>query len=97
MLDTDNINSLSDFNRNAREHIERLKESGDPEILTVNGKAELVVQDAAAYQELLKKAQFAETVKAIRAGMKAHERGEGKRMRKVLEEIAAEVGFSLDE
>lgn len=53
MLDLNNIHSLSDFNRNSKEHIERLKESGEPEVLTVNGKAELVVQDAESYQELL--------------------------------------------
>lgn len=31
----------------------RLRRSGRPEVLTINGKAELVVQDAAAYQRLL--------------------------------------------
>jgi hypothetical protein len=31
----------------------RIKLSGRREVLTINGKAELVVQDAAAYQRLL--------------------------------------------
>ncbi len=95
MLDLNNIHSLSDFNRNSREHIERLKKSGEPEVLTVNGKAELVVQDAESYQELLKKAEFADTTAAIHRGMKAHSRGEGKNMRKALEDIAHEAGFEL--
>ena len=34
MLNLTNIHSLSDFNRNSKEHIERLKESGEPEVLT---------------------------------------------------------------
>lgn len=97
MLDITQISSLSDFNRNTREHIDRLKESGAPEVLTVNGKAEVVIQDAEAYQELVTKAEFAEAVKSIRAGMQAHERGEGKKLRKVLEDIAEQAGFSLDE
>jgi hypothetical protein len=47
------IASLTDFHRNSRAHWLRLKQSGRPEVLTINGKAELVVQDAAAYQRLL--------------------------------------------
>jgi len=47
------IASLTDFHRNSRAHLKRLKLSGRPEVLTINGKAELVVQDAVAYQRLL--------------------------------------------
>jgi hypothetical protein len=47
------IASLTDFHRNSTTHCKRLKQSGRPELLTVNGKAVLVVQDAAAYQRLL--------------------------------------------
>lgn len=96
MLDLSNIHSLSDFNRNSKDHIERLKESGEPEVLTVNGKAELVVQDAESYQELLRKAEFADTVSAVHRGMKTHAQSGGKSMRKALEDLAAETGFSLE-
>jgi PHD/YefM family antitoxin component YafN of YafNO toxin-antitoxin module len=47
------ICSLTDFQRNTKSHLRRLKTSGRPEVLTVNGKAELIVQDAAAYEEML--------------------------------------------
>ena len=47
------IASLTDFHRNSTAHCRRLKSSGRPQVLTVNGKAVLVVQDAAAYQRLL--------------------------------------------
>ena len=54
MLDLANdIRSLSDFKRNTVALLDRLRETGGPLVLTVNGKAELVVQDAAAYQALL--------------------------------------------
>jgi prevent-host-death family protein len=33
--------------------MKRLKKTGKPVVLTVNGKAEVVVQDASAYQRLL--------------------------------------------
>ena len=51
------IASLTDFHRNSTLHCKRLKQSGRPEVLTVNGKAILVVQDAAAYQRLLEAAE----------------------------------------
>ena len=47
------IQSLSTFKRNTNELISQMKETGNPIVLTVNGKAELVVQDAVAYQQLL--------------------------------------------
>jgi hypothetical protein len=53
------IASLTDFHRNSTIHCKRLKLSGRPEVLTVNGKAVLVVQDAVAYQRLLETAERA--------------------------------------
>ena len=53
MIDLRNIYSLSDFQRNTREHVRRLKRTRRPQVLTINGRAELVVQDAGSYQELL--------------------------------------------
>ena len=53
MLDTRNIYPLSDFQRNTKDFISQLKESQKPIVLTVNGKAAVVVQDAESYQELL--------------------------------------------
>ncbi len=58
-LSTD-IHSLSDFKRNTSEYMERMKKSGHPLILTIHGKAELVVQDAANYQRLLELAERGE-------------------------------------
>jgi len=47
------ITSLSNFQRNTRDLVQRLRDTGRPLVLTVNGRAELVVQDAASYQYLL--------------------------------------------
>ena len=49
----EDIGSLTDFNRNTKAHLKRLRRTGRPELLTVNGKAEVVVQSASAYQRLL--------------------------------------------
>lgn len=69
MIHTQNIHSLTDFQRNASGHIKRLKESGLPEVLTVKGRAELVVQTADAYQALLDRLELFESAAAITRGM----------------------------
>lgn len=78
MVNLKDIYSLSDFQRKTREHIRRLKRTRRPEVLTVNGKAEVVVQDARSYQELLDALDEAQAVAGIRAGLESMERGEGR-------------------
>jgi ribosomal protein L17 len=53
MIRSEDITSLTDFAKNTKAHINRLKRTGRPELLTVNGKAEVVVQNASAYQRLI--------------------------------------------
>lgn len=55
MIRIQDILSLTEFHRHSRKHIARLHATGRPEVLTVNGKAALVVQDAGSYQELLER------------------------------------------
>jgi PHD/YefM family antitoxin component YafN of YafNO toxin-antitoxin module len=87
VIKLEDIVSLSDFQRNTREHIRRLRESGRPEVLTINGKAELVVQDAQSYQALLDALDHAEAVAGIRRGLESIARGEGEDARVALEEL----------
>jgi prevent-host-death family protein len=47
------IDSLSEFKRNTKEFIARLKKTGSPVVLTINGKAAVVVQDASAFQKVI--------------------------------------------
>ena len=53
MIRPEDIGSLTDFARNTKAHVKRLRRTGRPELLTVNGKAEVVVQNAVAYQRLI--------------------------------------------
>jgi PHD/YefM family antitoxin component YafN of YafNO toxin-antitoxin module len=89
MISIRDIHSLTDFQRRTRNHIARLKETGRPEVLTVNGKAEVVVQDAEAYQALLDKVEAAEAIIGIQRGLESMERGEGRPASEVLAEIRA--------
>ena len=75
MIQTQNIHSLTDFQRNTSGHIKRLQASGMPEVLTVKGRAELVVQSAESYQALLSKLELYESATAIDRGIKDMEAG----------------------
>jgi prevent-host-death family protein len=69
------VDSLSEFKRNTAEFIKRLEKTGAPVLLTVNGKAKLVVQDAASYQRIRELLDQAETIEAIRQGLEDVARG----------------------
>ena len=72
MLDLANdIRSLSDFKRNTVDLLDRIRKTGNPMVLTVNGKAELVVQDAEASQALLDRVETLEGIQRGVADVKA--------------------------
>ena len=60
MINLDNIHSLTDFKRNVKQFLERIKTTKSPLVLTVNGRAEVVVQDASAFQEMIDKLERTE-------------------------------------
>lgn len=94
MIDIRQIHSLTDFIRNHKTHVQRLKETHIPEVLTVNGKAELVVLDVESFQEMIKKIDQIETIAAIKEGLAAAERGEMKPAEQVFAEIRAKYDLS---
>ncbi len=87
------INSLSNFKRNTTEFMQQLKETGQPIVLTVNGKAELVVQDAESYQKLLELVERLTTIAAIKVGLDEMKAGKGQ----PIEEAFKDIRKSLDE
>ena len=93
MLDAREIHSLTDFLRNHKAHVARLKETGTPEVLTVNGRAEVVIQDVGSYQELLNRLHRMETIAAIREGIASAERGELVPAEQVFTEMKARYGL----
>ncbi len=81
------IHPLTDFLRNAKAHIAHLKETGAPEVLTVNGKAEVVVLDAASYQAMLDRLERADLVDSSRLAMTQMNNGEGISLEALEEEL----------
>jgi len=68
MIRVENIHSLSDFQRNTSQHLKQMKESGQPVVLTINGKAELVVQSTEGYQAMLSQIELYESALAAQRG-----------------------------
>lgn len=90
MLDLANdIRSLSDFKRNTVDLLDRIRKTGNPMVLTINGKAELVVQDAEAYQALLDRV---ETLEGIRRGVADVKAGRTKPAQKVFARLHRKHG-----
>ena len=97
MIRLRDICSLTDFQRKAKEHIKRLKRTGRPEVLTVQGKAEIVVQDAEAYEKLLDQVDRAEAIESIQRGLDSVARGEGRPISEALESIRKKHDISCQD
>jgi prevent-host-death family protein len=94
MIDLREVQSVTEFQRNLKGYVARLKEKKTPLVLTVNGRAELIVQDAESYQQLLDRLERAETVAAIRKGMQQFGRGEGIPLKQAERRLRKRHGFS---
>jgi PHD/YefM family antitoxin component YafN of YafNO toxin-antitoxin module len=84
---------LSDFTRDADAAIQRLKASGQPEVLTVDGKPAVIVQDVESYQKLLDELDRAQAIEGIRRGLESAARGEGIPIEEAFAELRAKYGI----
>ncbi len=90
---TRDIHSLTDFKRRTGEFVEQMKRTGNALVLTVNGKAELVVQDAESYQKLLELKDRAEAIEGIRKGLESMKAGRTQPAKEALEELRKKHGI----
>jgi PHD/YefM family antitoxin component YafN of YafNO toxin-antitoxin module len=94
MLDiTRDIQSLTTFRRRSGDFMKQLRKSKRPVILTVDGKAAAIVQDAVGYQRLLDIAARADAREGIRQGIEDERQGKGRPARKFLAEFAKKHGI----
>ncbi|NER34212.1 MAG: type II toxin-antitoxin system Phd/YefM family antitoxin [Oscillatoria sp. SIO1A7] len=95
MLDlAKDVESLTNFKRNTASYLERIKESRRPLVLTVDGKAEVVVQDAESYQKLLELVDSIEAIEGIQAGLNAVREGRIFPAKQSLKELKQKHGIS---
>lgn len=91
MIDLREIKSVTDFQKNIRSYIQKLRGSGTPMVLTVNGKAELVVQDAESYQRLLDELERARFTAAVNKGVQEMQAGLGRDAEEALTDLRARL------
>ena len=91
MFDPSDINTLTDFQRNTKAFIGRLRQSGRPEVLTVNGRPALIVQDAAAFERMIEEHYRAYLVEAGRVGIEQMEAGKTRPWKDAKRDIRARV------
>ena len=95
MLDiTTDIQPLTTFRRSSADFMKQLRKSKRPIVLTVNGKAAAVVQDAEAYQRLLDIAASADAEEGIRQGLDDERKGKTRPVRQFFSEFEAMHGIS---
>jgi PHD/YefM family antitoxin component YafN of YafNO toxin-antitoxin module len=92
-IDAREVYSLSEFQRNAKKMIAHLKEHRKPLLLTVNGSAEVVVMDAAEYQEYQDQKERAEFIESLKRGIAEADAGLGTPIEEVFAEIEEKYGL----
>ena len=93
MVDLSRIHPVSEFVRNYRAFLNRIKETGKPEILTVNGKPEYVILDAGSYQKIADDLERAQFIEAVQRGIADMEAGRGKTAKKAFKQIRGDLGL----
>ena len=87
------IHSLSEFERNTSEFLDQMRDSGHPLVLTINGKAEIVVQDAASYQKLIDRVDELEALEGVKRGLADVKAGRATPLKKFEAEFRAKRGL----
>ena len=89
----EDIHPLTDFKRRTSAFVTQMKQTHRPVVLTVNGRPELVVQDAAGYQATLDRLARLEAVEAIRLGIAAAQEGRVAPAREALAALQEKLGI----
>lgn len=109
MFRSTDIHPVTDFVRNHKRHQEHLRATGRPEVLTINGTPELVLQDVRAYEQEAEEAQKLraenlalrerleelETLMALDEAYAEMERGEGRPLEEALPALRERLGMGV--
>ncbi|MEI7576077.1 MAG: type II toxin-antitoxin system Phd/YefM family antitoxin [Armatimonadota bacterium] len=97
MIDLTRIHPVTDFVRNYKSFLTRIKETGQPEVLTVNGVPEAVLVDAKSYQEMVNALEHERFVKAVNEGIADMKAGRGQPLEESFADIRREYGLGRGE
>lgn len=87
MIDLEDVQPLTEFQRDTKKAIAKLKKTRRPAILTVNGHAEVIVQDIKSYQHLLARAEEADRLLELRRSIAEYQSGHVRPMDEALDRL----------
>jgi len=93
MIDLSQIHPVSDFVRNYRSYLSRIKETGTAEVLTVNGKPEYVILDAATYQSIAEELERSRFIRAVNEGIADMKAGRGLPVDVAFNQVRSDLGI----
>jgi PHD/YefM family antitoxin component YafN of YafNO toxin-antitoxin module len=93
MVRATDIHSLTDFTRNAKAYIQQIRDSKSPMALTVNGDAQVVVQDAESFQKMIDELEHARFIAAMRESEASVRNGRVQSLEQAFSEIRDELGL----
>jgi PHD/YefM family antitoxin component YafN of YafNO toxin-antitoxin module len=91
MISTQHTQSLSEFRKKAAETIDRLNQTGEAEILTVNGEARAVLLAPAVYDELAREALLARDAAVIHRSIQQFKDGKGQEANQFFDELRSQL------
>ena len=91
------IMSLSTFKRDSSKVMRQMKKTKEPVVLTVNGKAAVVVQDAESYQKLLELKERSEVVEILRQRLASQSRKKGRSAEDFFNEFFAKNNIPVED
>lgn len=90
-VDVNRIHPVTDFVRNYKSYLSRIRDTRRPEVLTVNGVAECVLVDAASYQEMHDAWEEAKFIKAVNEGIESMKSDEGQSVSQTFSKIRKDL------
>ena|ERR1700722_8978995 len=79
--------SLAEFFENPAETLDRLKESSEPEVLTIDGKARAILLSPAAYDDMAKQILLSRDMTVIQIALQELAEGKGRDVDECFDEI----------
>lgn len=90
---TKDIQPMTTLRNHSADILRHFKDTKRPVILTVNGKAVAVVQDAEAYQRLLDLAAEASAAEGVRQGLEDSRTGRTRAAAAVFDDVRGDYGI----
>jgi prevent-host-death family protein len=89
--------SLSTFKRDSNKVMRQMKKTKEPVVLTINGRAAMVVQDAESYQRLLELKERAEVIETLRQRLASRGRKKARTADDFFTELLARNNVPLED